>query len=123
MAGLDLVGPYLTKVAIDRYIRQGQRERAWTRSRSSTWARSCSPSSSRFGQVFILQMTGQKVMMDLRREIYAHLQRLHVGFFDQNPVGRLMTRVTTDVDAVNELFTSGVVTVSATSSRCSGSWA
>jgi ATP-binding cassette subfamily B protein len=50
-------------------------------------------------------------MMDLRREIYAHLQRLHVGFFDQNPVGRLMTRVTTDVDAVNELFTSGVVTV------------
>ena len=44
--------------------------------------------------------------MDLRREIYAHLQRLHVAFFDQNPVGRLMTRVTTDVDAVNELFTS-----------------
>ena len=65
----------------------------------------------RFGQVYILQMTGQRVMMDLRREIYAHLQRLHVGYFDQNPVGRLMTRVTTDVDAVNELFTSGVVTV------------
>ena len=56
-------------------------------------------------------MTGQRVMLDMRREIYAHLQRLHVGYFDQNPVGRLMTRVTTDVDAVNELFTSGVVTV------------
>jgi ATP-binding cassette subfamily B protein len=50
-------------------------------------------------------------MQDMRREIFGHLQRLHVGYFDKNPVGRLMTRVTTDVDAVNELFTSGVVTV------------
>jgi ATP-binding cassette subfamily B multidrug efflux pump len=50
-------------------------------------------------------------MQDMRRQIFAHLQRLHVGHFDRNPVGRLMTRVTTDVDAVNELFTSGVVTV------------
>src|SRR5439155_12007227 len=65
----------------------------------------------RFGQIYILQMTGQRVMVDLRRGIYGHLQRLHVGYFDANPVGRLMTRVTTDVDAVNELFTSGVVTV------------
>jgi ATP-binding cassette subfamily B protein len=56
-------------------------------------------------------MTGQRIMQDMRREIFTHLQRLHVGFFDRNPVGRLMTRVTTDVDAVNELFTSGVVTV------------
>ena len=65
----------------------------------------------RFGQIYILQMTGQKIMLDMRREIFAHLQRLHVAYFDRNPVGRLMTRVTTDVDAVNELFTSGVVTV------------
>ncbi|HEY5725045.1 MAG TPA: ABC transporter transmembrane domain-containing protein, partial [Methylomirabilota bacterium] len=65
----------------------------------------------RFGQVWILQITGQKVMVDMRRAIYAHLQRLPVAYFDKNPVGRLMTRVTTDVDAVNELFTSGVVTV------------
>jgi ABC-type multidrug transport system fused ATPase/permease subunit len=50
-------------------------------------------------------------MYDMRRSIYGHLQRLHVGYFDRHPVGRLMTRVTTDVDAVNELFTSGVVTV------------
>ena len=56
-------------------------------------------------------MTGQRIMMDLRRQIYEHLQRLHVAYFDRNPVGRLITRVTTDVDAVNELFTSGVVTV------------
>src|SRR5215470_15049236 len=58
-----------------------------------------------------MRMTGQKVMLDMRRQIFGHLQRLHVGFFDRHPVGRLMTRVTTDVDAVNELFTSGVVTV------------
>ena len=58
-----------------------------------------------------MQMTGQRIMQDMRRQIFGHLQDLHVGYFDQNPVGRLMTRVTTDVDAVNELFTSGVVTV------------
>src|SRR5258708_33576608 len=58
-----------------------------------------------------MQMTGQRIMLDMRREIFGHLQRLHVAYFDKNPVGRLMTRVTTDVDAVNELFTSGVVTV------------
>src|SRR5262245_58221151 len=55
-------------------------------------------------------MTGQRIMLDMRRQIFGHLQRLHVAFFDKNPVGRLMTRVTTDVDAINELFTSGVVT-------------
>jgi ATP-binding cassette subfamily B protein len=110
MAGLDLVGPYLTKVAIDRYIRQGDAS-GLDQIALLYLATLLLAFLVRFGQVFILQMTGQKVMMDLRREIYAHLQRLHVGFFDQNPVGRLMTRVTTDVDAVNELFTSGVVTV------------
>ncbi len=59
----------------------------------------------------LLQMTGQRIMFDLRMQIYGHLQRLDVQFFDRNPVGRLMTRVTTDVDALNELFTSGVVSV------------
>jgi ATP-binding cassette subfamily B protein len=110
MAGLDLVGPYLTKVAIDRYIRQGNAA-GLDNVALLYLAALVAAFVVRFGQVFILQMTGQRVMMDLRREIYAHLQRLHVGYFDHNPVGRLMTRVTTDVDAVNELFTSGVVTV------------
>ncbi len=110
MAGLDLVGPYLTKVAIDRYIRQGN-ARGLDGVAALYLATLLAAFVVRFGQVYILQMTGQRVMMDLRREIYSHLQRLHVGFFDHNPVGRLMTRVTTDVDAVNELFTSGVVTV------------
>jgi ATP-binding cassette, subfamily B, multidrug efflux pump len=64
-----------------------------------------------FLQTTTLQMTGQRIMFDLRMQIYGHLQRLDVQFFDRNPVGRLMTRVTTDVDALNELFTSGVVSV------------
>ena len=64
-----------------------------------------------FLQATTLQMTGQRIMFDLRMQIYTHLQRLDVQFFDRNPVGRLMTRVTTDVDALNELFTSGVVSV------------
>jgi len=110
MAALDLVGPYLTKIAIDRYIRQGNAT-GLDRIALLYLGALFLAFVVRFGQVYLLQMTGQKVMMDLRREIYAHLQRLHVAFFDQNPVGRLMTRVTTDVDAVNELFTSGVVTV------------
>jgi ATP-binding cassette subfamily B protein len=64
-----------------------------------------------FVQTTTLHMTGQRIMFDLRMQIYSHLQRLDIAFFDRNPVGRLMTRVTTDVDALNELFTSGVVSV------------
>jgi ATP-binding cassette subfamily B protein len=58
-----------------------------------------------------MQWTGQKVMFDLRSQIFRHLQRMHIGFYDKNPVGRLVTRVTTDVDALNEMFTSGVVAI------------
>jgi ATP-binding cassette subfamily B multidrug efflux pump len=110
MAGLDLVGPYLTKVAIDRYIVAGHaRGLLWV---SALYLLSLLLAFAvRLGQTVILQMTGQRVMLDMRREIFAHLQRGDVAYFDRNPVGRLMTRVTTDVDAVNELFTSGVVTV------------
>ena len=65
-----------------------------------------------FLQTYFMQWTGQKVMFDLRSQIFRHLQRMHVGFYDKNPVGRLVTRVTTDVDALNEMFTSGVVSYS-----------
>ena len=58
-----------------------------------------------------MQWTGQKVMFDLRSQIFRYLQHMHVGFFDKNPVGRLVTRVTTDVDALNEMFTAGVVSI------------
>ncbi|HEY7511749.1 MAG TPA: ABC transporter ATP-binding protein [Vicinamibacteria bacterium] len=110
MAGLDLAGPYLTKVAIDEHIARG--DAAGLRRVALLYLLALVGAFAvRFAQVFILQMTGQRIMMDLRREIYSHLQRLHVAHFDRNPVGRLITRVTTDVDAINELFTSGVVTV------------
>src|SRR3989441_1068040 len=62
-------------------------------------------------QTYFMQWTGQKVMFDLRSQIFRHLQRMHVAFYDKNPVGRLVTRVTTDVDALNEMFTSGVVSI------------
>ena len=109
-AGVDLVGPYLTKIAIDRYIARGDAG-GLARVASLYLLALVAAFVVRFLQSYILQMTGQRIMQDMRREIFAHLQRLHVGHFDRNPVGRLMTRVTTDVDAVNELFTSGVVTV------------
>ena len=110
MAGLDLAGPYLTKVAIDDHIARGDAA-GLTRVAVLYLLALVGAFAVRFAQVFILQMTGQRIMMDLRRQIYSHLQRLHVAHFDRNPVGRLITRVTTDVDAINELFTSGVVTV------------
>ena len=109
-AGIDLVGPYLTKVAIDRHIAQGDAS-GLARVAGLYLLALAAAFVVRFGQNYIMQMAGQRIMQDMRREIFAHLQRLHVGHFDRNPVGRLMTRVTTDVDAVNELFTSGVVTV------------
>jgi ATP-binding cassette subfamily B protein len=64
-----------------------------------------------FLQVYFLERTGQNVVFDLRNAVFAHLQRLPSAFFDRTPVGRLMTRVTTDVEAINEAFTSGVVLI------------
>jgi len=110
MAALDLVGPYLTKVAIDRYITPGDAE-GLAGVAAVYLVALLAGFGVRFAQIYIMQMTGQRIMQDMRRQIFGHLQSLHVAYFDRNPVGRLMTRVTTDVDAVNELFTSGVVTV------------
>src|SRR5947207_4469391 len=62
-------------------------------------------------QTYLMQWAGQMVMFDLLSEIFRHLQHMHIGFYDKNPVGRLVTRVTTDVDALNEMFTSGVVSI------------
>ncbi len=59
----------------------------------------------------MMQWTGQKAMFDLRKQLMSHLQRLDVSYFDKNPVGRLVTRVTTDVDVLNDLFASGLVTI------------
>ncbi|HYP28272.1 MAG TPA: ABC transporter ATP-binding protein [Blastocatellia bacterium] len=64
-----------------------------------------------YTQAIVMQAMGQYIMFDLRREIFAHLQKLPVDFYDRNPVGRLMTRLTTDVDALNEMFTAGVIAI------------
>jgi ATP-binding cassette subfamily B multidrug efflux pump len=120
----DVLGPYLMKVAVDRYLApaKGTSSGLWS------WL---SPQPSHgigqlagiyfglliltfvfeFLQTYFMQWTGQKVMFDLRSQIFRHLQRMHVAFYDKNPVGRLVTRVTTDVDALNEMFTSGVVSI------------
>ncbi len=123
-AGADVLGPYLTKVAIDKYL--ANRTEA-----HSLLDRFLSPRPLtgiaqialmyvglllfsfllEFAQTYIMQWAGQKVMFDLRSQIFRHLQRLHISFFDRNPVGRLVTRVTTDVDALNEMFTAGVVSI------------
>lgn len=120
----DVLGPYLTKVAIDRYLAPTKE------SASGMWSWLSPRPLAGVGQIaavyvgllifsflleflqtYYMQWTGQKVMFDLRSQIFRHLQRMHVAFYDKNPVGRLVTRVTTDVDALNEMFTSGVVSI------------
>jgi ATP-binding cassette, subfamily B, multidrug efflux pump len=66
---------------------------------------------AQYVQIRIMQRVGQQTMYDMRQEIFAHIQRLSMTYFDKNPVGRLVTRVTTDVDALNDLFAAGVVTM------------
>lgn len=73
-----------------------------------------------FLQVYFLERTGQNVVFDIRNAVFAHLQRLPSAFFDRMPVGRLMTRVTTDVEAINEAFTSGVVLILADFAKLAG---
>src|SRR5436190_3867170 len=107
---LQLARPYLMKLAIDRYI--PARDVAGV-NRIALWYMAVILGSFglEFTQTWLLQNTGQRIMFDMRMEIYRHLQRLDLRFYDRNPVGRLMTRVTTDVDVINDLFTSGVVSI------------
>ena len=110
VSALKLVGPILTKVAIDDYIAAGDLGGLNLVALVYVAALMAQFVISYF-QIYIMNMAGQRVMADMRREIFSHLQRLHPAYFDKNPVGRLVTRVTTDVEALNELFTSGVVTI------------
>jgi ATP-binding cassette subfamily B multidrug efflux pump len=106
----SLVQPYLIKVAIDRYITQ--REIAGLDGLAALYLIVLVASfAAEYVQTWTLQLTGQRIMYDLRMAIYRHLQRLDLRYYDRNPVGRLMTRVTSDVDVLNDLFTSGVVTI------------
>ena len=109
-AALQLVPPWLTLRAIDVYI--PGRDIDGLRTAGILYLLTLvAEFVFEYLQTTTLQMTGQRIMFDMRMQIYRHLQRLDVKFYDRNPVGRLMTRVTTDVDALNELFTSGVVSV------------
>ena len=107
---VQLAPPYLTKVAIDTHIAAGDVDGLTPLALLLLGVLAASYVLEAV-QTWTLQVTGQRIIFDLRRQIHAHLQRLDVAFFDRNPVGRLMTRVTTDVDALNELFASGVVSV------------
>lgn len=106
----DLAQPWLTQIAIDDYITKGDLPGLWQLGR---WFLAILVLSflCEFVQTSVMQLIGQKILHRVRQDVFAHLQRLDVAFYDRNPVGRLMTRVTTDVDALNDLFASGVVTV------------
>ncbi|HEX4156772.1 MAG TPA: ABC transporter ATP-binding protein [Acidobacteriaceae bacterium] len=119
----DVSGPYFVKVAVDTYFAPSGPP-GWLGRRLSR-----DPLTGvtelgliylgallfsfglEFVQTYLMQWTGQKIMFDLRSQIFRHIQSMHVGFFDRNPVGRLVTRVTSDVDALNEMFTSGVLAI------------
>ena len=107
---LQLTGPYLTKLVIDNHIRVGD----WSGMNNIGLLYLCVLSLTfafQYLQVYIMRLTGQKVMYDLRCELFAHIQKMSLSFFDHNPVGRLMTRVVNDVEVLNQLFTSGLVVV------------
>ncbi len=114
---LELVGPYLFHIAVDRYIVPGFNLSITHREAliGLLWVVGASALALlgsfglQYAQVRIMQWVGQETMYDLRKEIFEHLQRLPMSFFDRSPVGRLVTRATTDVDALNDLFASGVV--------------
>lgn len=109
-AAAELLQPYLVKVAIDQHILAGD----WVGLGGIAalfLVTLLALYALRAAQAYVTQLTGQRVMHDLRQALFAHLQRQDSAFFDRNPVGRLMTRVLNDVEAINELFTSGVVAI------------
>ena len=107
---MQLAQPYLTKVAIDQHILTGNLN-GLDRIALLFLVILLMSFVLEYVETYTTQMMGQRIMYDLRMQIYRHLQRLDVRFYDRNPVGRLMTRVTTDVDALNDLFASGVISV------------
>ena len=121
----DVAGPYLVKVAIDRYMtRTPSSVTNWLTRRLPTdpWAGITELAviyvsvlvvsyGFQFTETYLMQWLGQKMMFDLRRDIFRHMQRMHIGFFDTHAVGRLVTRLTSDVDAINEMFTAGILAI------------
>lgn len=122
-AAADVTGPFLTKTAIDKYLSAAAHHSLLDRFLSSRPLVGIAQLGAtylvlllvsfglEYTQTYLMLWTGQKVMFDFRSQLYRHLQHMHIGFYDKNPVGRLVTRVTSDVDALNEMFTSGVVAI------------
>ncbi|MDA2930322.1 ABC transporter ATP-binding protein/permease [Acidobacteria bacterium AH-259-O06] len=110
VSGLQLVPPYLTKVAIDQYISTGDGGGLAHIALLFLLVLLFQFAVS-FAQTYLMNWTGQRIMYDLRMQIFAHIQKLDMAYFDRNPIGRLITRMTTDVDVLNELFTAGVVSI------------
>jgi ATP-binding cassette subfamily B multidrug efflux pump len=109
-SGLALVGPWLTKVAIDEAFPAADTRLLGLLAVAYVISLLFA-GVLEYIQTLLTTWIGQRVMEDLRSQIFGHLQRLELAFYDRNPVGRLMTRVTSDVEALNEMFTSGVVTI------------
>ena len=122
---LQVMAPLLTRIAVDKYIRPGAHPlptfldgylpadpwNGLTRIALLYLAVLIGVFLTEFAQTYLMQYTGQLAMFDLRKQLMEHLQRLDLAFYDRNPVGRLVTRVTTDVDVLNDLFASGLVTI------------
>ncbi len=133
----DVAGPFLVMVGIDHYFPTGAEaahssatathgfgSAAWLTHRLSRdpvhgitqlagiyMVLQVSAYLFEFIQTYLMQWTGQKIMFDLRRDIFRHMQRMHIGFFDNHAVGRLVTRLTSDVDAINDMFTGGILAI------------
>jgi len=110
IAALELLQPYLIKVAIDAHILMGD----WpglTPVAALFLLTLAGLYALRTVQSYLMNLTGQRVMHDLRHRLFAHTQKMDAAFFDRNPVGRLMTRILNDVEAVSEMFGSGVVAI------------
>lgn len=109
-SGLQIVGPWLVQMAVDDAIPAGD-GRLLSILATAYIAATVLTFLFQYGQELLTTWLGQSVMYDLRAQIFDHLQELDLGFYDRNPVGRLMTRITSDVESLNEMFSSGVVAI------------
>ncbi|MCG9479945.1 MAG: ABC transporter ATP-binding protein/permease [Actinomycetia bacterium] len=109
-AGLEILGPYLIKVAIDNYIAPGRLD-GFIYIVFLFGAVILAEFAFRYFQQYLTELLGQKIMYDMRMDIFTHIHKMPMSFFDRNPVGKIMTRVTTDVQTLNEMLSSGIVTL------------
>jgi ATP-binding cassette subfamily B protein len=109
-AGMDLVGPYITKIAVDEYIIP-ENYSGLVEIIVIYLGVLVGSFAIKYFQILLTQYIGQKIIFNIRQELFSHLQKLHQQYFDKNPVGRLMTRVTSDVESLNQMFTQGLVMI------------